>query len=76
MATDWYLGKPRALLLIYRAFHSLEPYYLQKLLPSPHLFPWQLQHWLALTDVALQAAVCSVGSPVQHRAMVPTPQDW
>lgn len=39
------------------------------------LFPWQLQHWLALTDVALQAAVCSTAS-VRHRAVVPMPQGW
>lgn len=40
---NWYPGRPKALFLIYRAFHSLEPNYLQKLLPPPHLLPWQLQ---------------------------------
>ena len=42
-APNWYPGKPKALFLIYRAFHGLEPNYLQKLLPPPHLLPWQLQ---------------------------------
>lgn len=54
-ATNWYPGKPKALFLMYRAFHGLEPNYLQNLLPPPHLLPWQLQsaEMLGLTSCDL-----------------------